>query len=131
MSGCSGTRPAELGLRVGKLRPCPATPNCVSSEAGTPAEQTTSAFSAPEQGAMQRLAALVTAWPRTSIVTTTPEYLHAEVTTKLMRFVDDVEFRYDSATKLIHVRSASRIGRKDFGVNRERVNAMRAKWDAR
>ena len=57
-------------------------------------------------------------------------YLYAEFRTKLMRFVDDVEFLYDEKAGLIHVRSASRLGRRDFGVNRARVEALRARIEA-
>ena len=80
---------------------------------------------------MTRLAALVEAWPRTAVITNTRDYLHAESTSLVWRLVDDVEFRYDSVAGVIHVRSASRIGRGDLGVNRTRVEGMRKKWDAK
>ncbi|MCC7053153.1 MAG: DUF1499 domain-containing protein [Gemmatimonadaceae bacterium] len=132
MFGCSGTRPADLGVQAGRLRPCPGTPNCVSSEAGTPAEQLVKSFPAPGGAAdLERLATLVRAWPRTEVVTATPGYLHAESTSLLMRFKDDVEFRYDAASGEIHVRSASRLGKSDLGVNRKRVEGLRDQWFAR
>lgn len=130
--GCSGTRPRDLGLTAGQLRPCPASPNCVSSETGTPEEKRVAPFSAPAGLAdFARLAQIVSAWPRTAVIMTGDGYLHAESSTKLMRFVDDVEFRFDSTARVIHVRSASRLGRRDFGVNRERIDGLRAKYDAR
>jgi uncharacterized protein (DUF1499 family) len=132
MFGCSGTRPRDLGLQGGRLRPCPDTPNCVSSEAGTKAEKLVAPFPAPDGRAdLVRLAAIVAAWPRTAVITTSEDYLHAESTSLLLRFKDDVEFRLDSAAHLIHVRSASRLGKGDLGVNRKRVEGLRAKWMSR
>jgi uncharacterized protein (DUF1499 family) len=67
---------------------------------------------------------------RTKIVTETSTYLHAEFTSALWRFVDDVEFSIDENAKLIHMRSASRLGRSDFGVNRKRIEDIRKSWAA-
>jgi uncharacterized protein (DUF1499 family) len=67
--------------------------------------------------------------PRGSLITQTPEYLHYEVWSLIFRFVDDVEFRLDAANKRIHVRSASRAGRSDLGVNRARIEAIRAQFN--
>jgi uncharacterized protein (DUF1499 family) len=64
------------------------------------------------------------------VVTVTPDYLHAEFTTRWLRFVDDVEFVVAPAERVIHVRSASRVGREDLGTNRRRVEAIRAAWDS-
>ena len=131
MFGCSGTRPADLGINAGRLRPCPGTPNCVSSEAGTPQDKVVETFPAPGGASdMKRLEALLSAWPRTEVITAKADYLHAESTSRIMRFVDDVEFRYDSAAGVIHVRSASRLGKSDLGVNRKRVMGMRDRWFA-
>ena len=129
MFGSAGARPDRLGLHAGTLRPCPPTRNCVSSEAGTPASQLVAPLPAPSgAGEMTRLAAIIEAWPRTKIVSAGEGYIHAEFTSLLLRFVDDVEFRFDPARSVIHVRSASRIGRSDLGVNRKRVEGLRAKW---
>jgi len=131
MIGCSGTRPLDLGLQGGRLRPCPATPNCVSSEAGTAADKLVAPFPAPRGAAdMARLASVVGAWPRTKVLTEDGTYLYAESTSRLMRFVDDVEFRFDATANVIHVRSASRLGESDLGVNRKRVEGLRAQWVA-
>jgi len=131
MFGCSGKRPAALGLTAGTLRPCPNTANCVSSESGTPADKLVQPFPAPGgRSDLARLAEVVRAWPRTEVITTSAEYLHAESTSLLLRFVDDVEFRYDSVAQVIHVRSASRLGESDLGVNRKRVDGMRDRWVA-
>jgi uncharacterized protein (DUF1499 family) len=64
---------------------------------------------------------------RTKIITETENYLYAEFTSKLMGFVDDVEFLLDDSAKVIHVRSASRLGKSDLGVNRQRIETIRAK----
>ncbi len=132
MFGSAAARPTRLGLQAGRLRPCPATPNCVNSESGTPASQLVAPFAAPGgAGEMARLQQVLEAWPRTKVVTAGDGYLHAECTSLLLRFVDDVEFRFDSAAGVIHVRSASRIGRGDLGANRKRVEGLRNKWMAR
>jgi len=66
-----------------------------------------------------------------SIIRQEANYLYAEYRTRLMRFVDDVEFVFDEKAGLIHVRSASRLGRRDFGVNRARVEALRSRIEGR
>ena len=57
-------------------------------------------------------------------------YIHTEFTSAFFRFVDDVEFLLDDGTRTIHVRSASRVGYSDFGVNRRRVEELRSRFDA-
>lgn len=132
MSGCSGTRPPDLGVHAGMLRPCPDSPNCVSSEGGTRESQRVAPFAAPGGRAeMVRLATVVTTWPRTAVITNGGDYLHAESTSLIWRFVDDVEFRYDSVLGAIQVRSASRLGKGDLGANRKRVEGMRKVWEAK
>ncbi len=132
MLGCSGARPRDLRLVDGRLRPCPETPNCVSSESGTPTAKLVTPFPAPGGRAdMARLASVVSAWPRTVIVTNDGDYMHAESKSLIWRFVDDVEFRFDSVASVIQVRSASRLGRSDLGVNRKRVEGLRATWTAK
>jgi uncharacterized protein (DUF1499 family) len=131
MFGCSGTRPQDLRIAAGKLRPCPSSPNCVSSEEGTPEARKVTPFPAPGGRAeLTRLAAVLAAWPRTKVISTDGDYMHAESTSLIMRFVDDVEFRFDSTANVIQVRSASRLGEGDLGVNRKRVEGLRAKWAA-
>jgi uncharacterized protein (DUF1499 family) len=76
------------------------------------------------------LVAAVRGSGRTTIVTERPGYLHAEFTSRVLGFVDDVEFQLDAGARDIHVRSASRLGRSDFGVNRARIEAIRARLAA-
>lgn len=74
---------------------------------------------------MKKIADALQAMPRTVIVNQTSTYIYAQSTTKLLKFTDDVEFALDAQNSVIHARSASRIGRKDFGVNRARIEALR------
>jgi uncharacterized protein (DUF1499 family) len=127
-AGCTGVRPT-LGVRDGKLTPCPASPNCVSSQDSAAAHSVEPLhFDGPPLQAMERLKLIVGGMKRTKIVTGTGHYLHAEFTSALFRFVDDVEFVLDEQTGVIHVRSASRVGYSDLGVNRKRVEAIRDAW---
>ena len=78
---------------------------------------------------MQKLAGVLKGMERMTIVKQEPDYLYATQNTALMRYTDDVEFYMDKAAGVIHVRSSSRLGRKDFDVNRERIEAVRKKFD--
>lgn len=130
LAGCHGARPAGLGAREGRLAPCPSTPNCVSSQAGNDVHQIAPLpFSGPAATAIGRIAEIVRTLPRTSVITATGNYLHAEFRSAIFRFVDDVEFLADESAGVIQVRSASRVGSGDLGVNRKRVEAIRARWN--
>jgi uncharacterized protein (DUF1499 family) len=114
-------RPANLGVNNGRLAPCRRTPNCVSSQADpSDAEH----YIAPLKGTIEAVRKAVESLPRATIVSEKQNYLHAEFRSKLLGYVDDVEFFYDGDA--IQVRSASRLGRRDFGVNRNRVERLRA-----
>ena len=78
--------------------------------------------------AIQRITSIIEAEPRTKIVTQRPDYIHAEFTSALFRFVDDVEFLFDAEKKVIHFRSASRVGYSDLGANRRRMEEIRSRW---
>jgi uncharacterized protein (DUF1499 family) len=119
-------RPDNLGVVNGRLAPCPDAPNCVSTQAAD-AEHHIEAIpfdGAPDE-AVARLKAALRTIPRMKIVTEKGDYLHAEVASLLFRFVDDVEFFVDREAKVIHFRSASRVGRSDLGVNRARMERIR------
>jgi len=125
LSGCSGKRPENIGLHDGLLAPCPDTPNCVS----THADDETHAIapipmSGSEEAVMSRVAEVIKTMGG-HIVTTEGPYLHAEFTSRVWRFVDDLECVYDESAGALHVRSASRIGYSDFNVNRNRVEQLR------
>ena len=120
----SGKRPTNLGVRDGQLVACPSSPNCVSSQATDPKHAIAPLTISGEPGvAMRRLKAVVEAMPRTQVIESRDDYLYVEFSTPLMGFVDDVELYCDG--KVIHVRSASRLGYSDLGVNRKRVEAIR------
>ena len=111
-----------MNVATASLPPCPDSPNCVSSQATNKAQQVEPiAFTLPPQQALARLKQVLAGMPRTRIVKEEGGYLHAEVRSLLFRFVDDIEFLIDTEQSLIHLRSASRTGHSDFGVNRRRV----------
>ena len=127
----AGTPPTTLGVRDGRLAPCPDKPNCVSSQAADDGHAIKPlAYTGDTAVAMARLAKVVAAAEGARIITQRPDYLHVEYQSKLMGFVDDVELQADSAAHVIHVRSASRLGHGDLGVNRARVEALRAAFAA-
>ncbi len=120
-------KPKELGAKDGRLTNCPDSPNCVSSEETRHLHQIAGlAYDGDGKAAFSRLVNLLKSWPRTKIITQTDNYMHVEFTTRFLRFVDDVEFLLDEDEKIIHVRSASRVGHSDLGANRKRVEAIRA-----
>jgi uncharacterized protein (DUF1499 family) len=120
----SWRRPGNLGVTDGRLAPPKRTPNCVSSQAD-PAD--TEHYIAPLafRGEFSRIRDVVAAMQGASIVRQEKSYLYAEYRTPLMRFVDDVELLHDATAGIVHVRSASRLGRRDFGVNRKRIETLR------
>jgi uncharacterized protein (DUF1499 family) len=132
----AGTPPADLGVHDGRLKAPSNTPNSVSSQAGLwpahPQRENARIAPLPMRGdaaaTMARLQATVAALPGARIVSTRADYLRAEFTTPLLRFVDDAEFWLDPAAGVVHVRSASRLGRSDLGANRARIEALRAAW---
>jgi uncharacterized protein (DUF1499 family) len=124
---CSDSKQAgSLGIMESHLRPCPATPNCVSSdsrEAGHQVAPFALKISAAE--AWKVAHKLIAELPHTRIVTVQTDYLHAECRSALFGFVDDLELHLRPADRLIAIRSASRSGYSDFGVNRQRVEDLR------
>ena len=122
----SWKRPDHLGVREGRLAPCKRSPNCVSSQAN-PADL--EHYIAPIHGSIRDAREAVKALPGTAIIEERSDYLYAEFRTRLLRYVDDVEFFFDGT--VLHVRSCSRLGRRDFGVNRKRVEALRRLIEAR
>lgn len=109
-----------------RLAPCPNTPNCVSTLATDRMHAIAPiAYEGTADTAQARLLAVVTAMPRSTVVTNEPGYLHVEFRSLVFRFVDDVEFVLDDEAKLIHFRAAARLGRGDLGVNRRRMERIR------
>ena len=129
----AGSPPTNIGINSGKLASCPATPNCVSSQgSSTDAEHriTPLQLSSDNLTTIAKLKQVLQSMPKNKIVKETDNYLYAQFTSKLMGFVDDVEFYLDNDTKTIQVRSASRLGESDLGVNRQRIEEIRVKLAA-
>lgn len=129
LSFCS-RRPTTLGAAEGWLADCPDTPNCVCSQA-TRADQriVPVEFSETADEAWRRLKKVVAALPNSKVVRAENAYLHVECTSRVFRFVDDLEFLLDAERRVIHCRSASRVGYSDLGVNRRRLEAIRQAFD--
>jgi uncharacterized protein (DUF1499 family) len=138
----AGRAPADLGVREGRLKAPSDTPNSVSSQAdlwpGHP--QQAYARIAPialvggdtdGEATLARLRDAASALPGAEVVEPRPGYLYLRFTTRWLGFVDDAEFWFDPRSRVIQVRSASRLGRSDFGVNRARVEALRARLAGR
>ncbi|MDF0555473.1 DUF1499 domain-containing protein [Kamptonema sp. UHCC 0994] len=124
----AGKRPTNLGIQLGQLAPCPNSPNCVSSFSQDNEHKIEPlAYTSASEDAISNLKKAILSLPRTQIITETNNYLYAEFASALMGFVDDVEFLLDAETKVIHVRSASRLGESDLGVNRKRIETLRSK----
>jgi uncharacterized protein (DUF1499 family) len=120
----SGDRPPNLGINAGRLAACPATPNCVSSQATDAHKIAPLADQGDAAATLAKVKQAIVALPGSKMITESDNYIYAEFTSGLMGFVDDVEFY--GADGAIQVRSASRLGESDLGVNAKRVEAIRA-----
>lgn len=131
LNGCSGGRPpSNLGVTEGRLAPCPDSPNCVSSQAAHEHQRIEALrYTGDTTQARNRLLTVLNRMERIHLRQADADYLHAEFSSAWFGFIDDVEFQFDPPG-VIQARSASRTGYYDFGVNRERVNAIRAQFDA-
>lgn len=127
-----GGRPSTLGVHDGKLGgPKKRTPNSVVSEGIDPAHPAyiaPIAFTGDPRAAMAKFITVVQAMRDVTLIKAEETYLYAEFRTPKMRYVDDFEARLDAAASVIHVRSASRLGKRDFNVNRNRVEALRKRF---
>ncbi len=120
LTACAGEPPQDIGVHNGALTACPESPNCVSS------------FETDEEHAIEPIAAsleqigrALLARDEANVVEAASNYLYVEFTSRIMGYVDDVEFLFDPATGLTHVRSASRVGYSDLGANRKRIESIR------
>lgn len=112
------------------LSPCPDSPNCVSTQATDESHAITPfRYKKLRVEAKEALKAVINSLSRTKLIEEDESYLHYEFTSLLLRFVDDVEFLFDDDTKTVHFRSASRTGYSDLGVNRRRMEDLRALVD--
>lgn len=129
-----GPEPGNLGIRDGRLKRPSATPNSVSSQAalwpGHPQQLAAQidpiALRGDGAATIARIRAVVQAMPGAEIVDAREDYLYARFTTRWLGFIDDAEFWVDPTAQVVQVRSASRVGRRDFNVNRQRIEAIRA-----
>ncbi len=112
-----------------RFSPCPDTPNCVSSrEVGTRHYIVPLRYSGSIQAAKTRLLEVVNSFSRTRVLEDDDTYIRARFTSLLLRFTDDVEFQFFEEEKLIHMKSASRVGYYDLGANRRRCEAIRNRF---
>lgn len=121
-------RSAAGGIEQGRLAPCPGKPSCVCSQDTDP-QHAIEPLIVKGDKPIEKIAEVVGNMPRTKIIKQTPNYLHATFRSKVFQFIDDVEFYYDSKEGVVHVRSSSRVGYRDFGVNRDRVEKIRSYLD--
>ena len=127
----AGSRPANLGFNAGKFVPPTWKPNCVSSTVEKTDDKhyiAPIAYAGTGADAWKKLADIVKANPRARVVNESANYLYAEFKSAGLGFVDDVEFALDEKSAVIQVRSGSRLGVRDFDVNRKRVEAIRAQF---
>lgn len=138
LAGCAGRLPVGIADGSGRFAPCPSSPNCVSSDA--PIDDRVHSIEAlrlrseladdeaaadEDANAWQALIDYLESLPRVEIATRDEGYVHAVFTTRLMRYRDDVELALDPEGGVIRVRSASRVGHGDMGVNRARIESIR------
>ena len=133
----SGKQPNNIGVNNERLKPPSKTRNSVSSQAHLHADHAQLQYANIEPlpfknnsaaASMQALLAALKIMPGVTIVDAKPDYIYAQSQTAVLKFVDDVEFWVNPAIGVIDVRSSSRLGREDFGVNRKRIEAIRAKY---
>ncbi|MFK3961045.1 DUF1499 domain-containing protein [Guptibacillus hwajinpoensis] len=119
----------QLGVKEGKLAPCPDKPNCVSSQSTDEKHgMKPISYNGTAEEALAKLKTILTNRKRTDIVEEGTHYIRAEEKSKLFKFVDDIEFYIDTASESIHFRSASRTGYSDMGVNKKRMNEIKEEF---
>ena len=122
--------PENLGLKNQMLSPCPVTPNCVSSQEKNSNKRIQPIIIEDSiEQAKERISKVINSMRGARIITQKDFYWHVEFTTQPLRFIDDVEFYFEGSQLLIHLRSASRRGYWDLGVNRRRIGTIRSKFE--
>lgn len=126
----AGNRPENLGVSEGQLIACPATPNCVSSQSNDAEHYIEPlAYKTSASDAIAKLKSIIESQERAKLISATDDYLYAEFTSHWMGYVDDVEFSLARKENVIEVRSASRLGESDLGVNRQRIETIRSQFN--
>lgn len=135
-----GNRPADLGVKDSRLKPPSPTRNSVSSQAALYPDHPQRDYAdiaplpmkpAAAANSLHALSAVLRSMPNIRVVEQRPDYVYAQAETPWLKFVDDLEFWVNPARGVIELRGASRLGREDFGVNRQRIEAIRAAYLAR
>lgn len=128
--GCAGPRPTDLGWNAGKLADCPSSPNCVTSQANASDSDFVEPlrFDGDAALAWNAAVAAANALSGASVVEQRDDYLWIECKSRMFGFVDDLELALVAAERRIEVRSASRLGYSDLGVNRARVETLRERF---
>lgn len=117
---------AAIGIENNHLAPCPSSPNCVVSQNGDEEHRIEPiAYQGDRTTAKETLLKVLSVVPRTEVIEDTGNYIHAESTSRIFKFVDDAEFYFPEGENIIQVRSASRVGESDLGVNRRRIEQIR------
>lgn len=119
----TSSRPSDLGVHQGKLAECPDSPNCVSTQTDSdPQRMESLAYPGEQDAALKKIKQIVErVGSRANLIEEKEGYLAYEFTSMMFRFVDDVEFLVDDKAKVVHFRSASRVGHSDLGANRRRM----------
>jgi uncharacterized protein (DUF1499 family) len=130
LSSCSDEKLPLVGIRESRLTPCPDRPNCLSSQ-GSDSAYTVEPlnYDSEAEKIIADLKVVVGSMKGATIVSESAAYLHVEFQSDVFRFIDDVEFMVDDMAKVVHVRSASRVGYYDFGINRKRLEKIRQAWN--
>lgn len=117
---------AAIGLDNGHLAACPSSPNCVISQDSDEKHAIEPiAYNSDRATAKETLLKVLSVVPRTQVIEDTDNYIHAESTSRIFKFVDDAEFYFPEDENVIQVRSAARVGESDLGVNRRRIEQIR------
>ena len=120
------TLAAGLGIENDHLAPCPASNNCVVSQnADTKHAIKPIKYNLDREQVKEKVLKVLTVVPRTEVVDKTDNYIHALSKSRIFKFIDDVEFYFPADESIIHIRSASRLGESDLGVNRRRMEQIR------
>jgi len=126
LTACSTDQTIKADMPSDRLSICPKSPNCVSSLSEDKSHHVEPlAFNTTLEEAREKLISVINSMKRSEMVKAETNYIHATFKSGLFRFVDDVEFSFDDQKKIIDVRSASRTGYWDLGVNRRRVEEIR------
>lgn len=122
-------RAPQLGVTDGRLAPVPKSPNAVSTQTEDPTKRVEPLPFGDDLAATRtRVLSAVEAYGGSRIVADDEHYIRVEFTTPGMRFKDDAEFYFDEAHRLVHFRSASRVGHSDMGLNRRRYEELRSAY---